>query len=111
MNGFQAHDEAIARTSLQYRVLRTLLTAHLPVLHDALKEKVLTAFEAEISTYEVKADGGWFCVSFFVNHSYLNIGRISLHTFSVAKDMLRTATSFVFFGEELCQYAHFERRE
>ena len=48
MNGFEVLENSVAGTSLQHRVLRTLLTANLPRLHTGLYQKISKSFDGEI---------------------------------------------------------------
>lgn len=57
MGGFEVLSDSIAGTSLQYRVLRTLLTANLPILHLGLQQKISGTFDAEFLSSKKTPDG------------------------------------------------------
>lgn len=57
MDGFNVLEDSITGTSLQYRVLRVLLTGNLPDLHYGLQQSIARAFDAEIRSSEEKSDG------------------------------------------------------
>ena len=57
MDGFEVLADSITGTSLQYRVLRTLLTANLPILHLGLQQKISRTFDTVFSSSEKTPDG------------------------------------------------------
>ena len=57
MNGFNVLEDNVTGTSLQYRVLRTLLTASLPTLHIGLQQTISSAFDAEVYSSNHTSDG------------------------------------------------------
>jgi hypothetical protein len=57
MNGFEVLEDSITGTSLQYRVLRTLLTSKLPTLHLPLQQKISKVFDAEVYCSEQSSNG------------------------------------------------------
>ncbi|KAK0516452.1 hypothetical protein JMJ35_001055 [Cladonia borealis] len=85
MDGFEVLEESVTGTSLQHRVLRTLLTANLLTLHAGLQRKISESFDGEIYSSSLTPNSDW----------------TTLRTFPMAKNVVRTATSFAFFGEQL----------
>lgn len=58
MNGFHVFEDSVTGTSLQYRVLRTLLTANLPNLSNGLQQKIGRACDTQVCSGMKTIDGG-----------------------------------------------------
>ncbi|KAI4180585.1 MAG: hypothetical protein LQ346_006957, partial [Caloplaca aetnensis] len=84
--GLDVKDVMSHNGSLHPRVLRVLLTAHLADLQAAVLEKVQIVLMEEISASKAGPDG-W----------------TSLRIFPMAKNIIGTANSRVFFGDILSQ--------
>lgn len=59
MNGFHVLEDSVTGTSLQYRVLRTLLVANLPNLSNGLQQKISRAFDTQVCSSMKTIDGGF----------------------------------------------------
>ena len=59
MNGFEVLEDSVTGTSLQYRVLRTMLTANLPKLHLELQQTISRAFDADVFASPTTTDGNF----------------------------------------------------
>lgn len=90
MYGLEVKDVMSQNGSLHTRVLRVVLTSHLAVLQSSMLEKVRAVMMDEISTSETASDG-W----------------TSIRSFCMAKNLIRTANSGVFFGESLSREKRF----
>ncbi|KAI9836330.1 MAG: ADP-ribosylation factor protein 3, partial [Sclerophora amabilis] len=90
MNGFEVHDQMGENGSMHFRVLRTLMTSYLPVLQSSLYRKAQGAFQVELAASDRRADG-W----------------TGIPTFPMAKKVVGTVNSFMFFGEELTNNSEF----
>lgn len=103
MNGFEVLEVNVAGTSLQYRVLRTLLTSNLPTLHCGLEQRISQAFHAAVQSSEQDCDGRFrhrkdSCGTLID----LALGWSKVPILKMSKDLTRKATSYAFFGEHLC---------
>ena len=56
MDGLEVLEDSITGMSIQYRVLRTLLTANLPTLQYGLQQKISKSFEDEVSSSSPSPD-------------------------------------------------------
>jgi len=86
MYGLEIKDRMSANGSLHSRVLRTVLTSHLANLQSTMLKKVCAALMEEVST-GTRTGEGW----------------TSIRSFPMAKNIIRTANSAVFFGETLSE--------
>ena len=109
MNGYELKEEPTANSQGFARVLRTLLTSKLPLLHSAIRSRVSEAFTREISNHEDITSMATLKPAGTVrakNHLTLT-GWSSLRTFSLAKTVVTKANSCVFFGDDIGDYFHY----
>lgn len=57
MYDFEVHDQMAANGSMHFRVIRTLLTAHLPKMIPELRILMQNAFAKEVSKGSTNEDG------------------------------------------------------
>ena len=57
MDGLEVLEDSVTGMSIQYRVLRTLLTASLPTLQYGLQQKISKSFEDEVCSSPLSPDG------------------------------------------------------
>ena len=105
MNGFELHDQRGIEGTGYVRALRSLLTAHLPVLLPTLRKVITEGYEAELT--EQKIIDGKTCLPTINKATKLDmrltlLGWIHCPTFPMAKRIVAKANSFMFFGEQLC---------
>lgn len=84
MYGLEVKDRMSANGSIHSRVLRTVLTSHLTGLQSTTQKKICAALMDEVSIGTGTGEG-W----------------TGIRSFSMAKNIIRTANSTVFFGENL----------
>ncbi|KAL8885607.1 MAG: hypothetical protein Q9192_006618, partial [Flavoplaca navasiana] len=90
MYGLDVKDVMSHNGSLHSRVLRVLLTSHLADLQASMLDKVRAVMADEITSSKIAYDG-W----------------TGIKSFRMAKHLIRTANSGVFFGEELSRQSRF----
>lgn len=86
MAGLEVKDQMSANGSLHSRVLRVVLTSHMSTLRPMLQKVIADVMRDEITSGQMLADD-W----------------TSVHSFSMAKNVIRTTNSSVFFGSELSE--------
>lgn len=91
MGGLEVKDNGNANGTLHHRVLRVVLSAHIPDLHASLSEIVASAFVKEMRK-GVKEKNGW----------------TKLPSWATAKRIITTANARVYFGTELTQNSEFQ---
>lgn len=91
MGGLQVKDQGNANGTLHHRVLRVVLSAHIPDLYASLSEIVASAFVKEMSKC-TKDKEGW----------------TSLPSWAMAKRVITAANAQVYFGSELTQNSEFQ---
>ncbi|KAI4194464.1 MAG: hypothetical protein LQ350_007763 [Teloschistes chrysophthalmus] len=90
MDGLEVKDVMSHNGSLHFRVLRVILTSHLADLQSSILEKVQTVMVDEMDMARTTTDG-WS----------------NIKSFRMAKNVIRTANSGVFFGESLSKNKRF----
>lgn len=101
MNGFEVHDQMTANGSTHFRVLRVLLRSNLQSLQPVLQKAIAEAFTKEIQSRR-QDENGYNILQMLQGPANLVSGWISIPTFSMAKSVVTSANSLVFFGEQLC---------
>ena len=99
MIGFELKEEPTANSQNFARVLRTLLTSKLPLLHTAIRSRVSETFTQELSNHEDLTSMATLKPSSFVR-AKIHLTPIewsSIRTFSFAKMVVTKANSCVFF--------------
>ena len=106
MIGFEVKEEPTANSPIFARVLRTLLTSKLPLLHTDIRSRVSETFTQELSNHEDFTSLATLKPAGFVQAKfYLTaIGWSSIRTFSFAKTVVTKANSCVFFGDDIGDY-------
>jgi cytochrome P450 len=84
MGGLEVKDRMSDNGTLHTRVLRVVLRSHLLTLRPMLEQTISETFEDEYASGKILGDG-WR----------------SIHSFSMAKNLIRTVNSFVYFGKHL----------
>jgi cytochrome P450 len=84
MNGLEVKDQMSANGSLHSRVLRIVLKSHLVTLQPKLEKTIAGALAEELAS-GTKLTDGWTAV----------------YSFAMAKNVIRTTNSSVFFGDHL----------
>ena len=90
MNGLAVEDSMVANGNLHSRVLRVMLSSHLGELQPSLRRNISKTLENQVSMAE-ESSSGWK----------------RLPIFSMAKSVIASANSLVFFGEDLSKNHEF----
>ena len=103
MIGYDLKEEPTANSQGFARVLRTLLTSKLPLLHSAIRSRVSEAITEELSNYEDVTSMATLKPTGIVRaeHDLNMTGWSSVRTFPFAKTVVTKANSCVFFGDDI----------
>ena len=104
--GHELKNETTANSQSFVRVLRTLLTSKLPLLHTAIRSRISETFTQELSNHEDFTSMVTLKSAGFVRAEtcLTSTGWSSVRTFAFAKTVVTKANSCVFFGDDIGDY-------
>lgn len=102
MDGLIVHDVRNANGNIHFRVVGSLLRSNLRTLHPGIHKTVVDTFAEELISGRQAGDGTYTsCDERCRASADSSTGWISIRTFPVVKNLIRTTNSLVFFGQDL----------